>query len=156
MFPAVEAGATFLTTRMVRLDQTICTPECLDLCTSECFYANTSWEYFYVADPEMFTLRVDHTVNVPDFRLSQTTEQMTGKMLDWNGTEVDPCDGAWFPSCDVLLARAAPTVCPCRPCSGPCCSGSGAFVQRTTHSGRNALATFTSAPGMQQSQTRWL
>jgi len=94
VYPAVEAGQVFLTTRFVRINQVLSSPECANLCASDCGYVNASWRFAYVADPEMFTLRINHNINVPSFRLSLSATNMKGRMIGQDGNTIDVCDGS--------------------------------------------------------------
>ena len=64
VYPSMENGAIFLATRITSTPQSV-TPSCAGFGSESCKYANGPATTTYVGDPDMFTLMIDHTMNVP-------------------------------------------------------------------------------------------
>ena len=91
----MENGAIFLSTRITTTAQSVA-PGCIDFGQETCSYSKGTGVTYYVGDPDMFTLMIDHTMNVPSLgpEFSLSSRQMNGAIEDGDGNNVDPCDGA--------------------------------------------------------------
>lgn len=93
VFPAATSSGTFLTTRVNRTVQELCSPACAGLPVPSCNWTDVESGTFYVADVDLFTVRIDHSVSAPDLRLSQNGVEMKGDLISVTGEIVDPCTG---------------------------------------------------------------
>lgn len=104
VFPALESAATFLTTRVSETLQDL-PPGCEHELSLDCQYNNVSTSVYAVGDVEFFTLLIDHTMNVPSLNISRAATEMTGNLLNSDGTAIDPCqsykDQGW--DCPVYI-----------------------------------------------------
>jgi hypothetical protein len=91
LFPPIEATAMFVTTRVSITEQSA---NC-DLRNSTCRYlpvSNTS--HFYIADPENFTILIDHSVYANEVGIQANSQDLPGSMVDLDGhTMHDPFPG---------------------------------------------------------------
>lgn len=88
----LEDGAIFLPTRITTLNQVI-TPaaSCAGLAHSYCAWNTTSSSVVYMADPEFFTLLIDHSFS-STVGIDRSSAQMSGAILGTNGKPLNPCD----------------------------------------------------------------
>lgn len=98
VFPEVEQTSTFLTTRLSREDQEL--PDgCDNPSTLNCTYETKQRLDTYLAQPELFTLLIDHSVSAPALDISSNSFSMTGRLSEpgdeegasGNGKAFDPC-----------------------------------------------------------------
>jgi hypothetical protein len=94
VYPPIESDAVFLSTRITFSQQTT-TANCVDPAQPSCANAWTNVgeeEAVFVAQPELYTVLVDHAMAIPEFvNVSRTAEEMEGAFLDRQGLPVDPC-----------------------------------------------------------------
>ena len=89
----LEANALFLTTRFTTLRQEASPANCTAEQYTFCSFNTTSSVYALVADAEMFTLLIDHSMAVPSLGISRTASQMAGNIQGYSGQDdyADPC-----------------------------------------------------------------
>lgn len=98
VYPGIETSAAFLSTRIKEVNQTVSPSFCVHAVSPECHWDDEGIFTYFIAQPELFTLWVDHTLSVPDIGLSPDTfsrsaTEMEGKLVALDGTTViDPCD----------------------------------------------------------------
>ena len=69
-------------------------PDCSRLERLECLpYNVTDRTNYFVVDPDIFTVKLDHALYVPGRDTSSGNGQMTGELLQHDGGEVDVCRG---------------------------------------------------------------
>lgn len=124
--PLPDVASTFVTTETRTTPQAL--PEgCAGATSEACAFGPTEnytngavTQRAFVADPEYFTVLVDHglnAVNVPPHGLSRTVAQMSGAMLDVNGERVDACDdyagfAAGCPAYVKIGVKGSPDIIP--------------------------------------------
>ena len=67
------------------------TAACAGLLLPNCTWATVASEYQYIPDVEFFTLLADHSFASVSGRLSRSSTQLSGAILDTSGRAVDPC-----------------------------------------------------------------
>ncbi len=98
VFPEVEESSTFLTTRLSTEHQGL-PPNCSTPATLECTYDTYQRVDTYLAQPELFTLLIDHSVSSPELDISANSFSMDGRLTypgddtgaSGNGKSFDPC-----------------------------------------------------------------
>eukprot|EP01138_Halocafeteria_seosinensis_P000406 gb/GECG01000419.1/.p1 GENE.gb/GECG01000419.1/~~gb/GECG01000419.1/.p1 ORF type:complete len:506 (+),score=50.80 gb/GECG01000419.1/:1-1518(+) len=93
-YPRQQTDAIFLSTRIAHeLYERNSSVECHNMTnpSPQCRFQKTAETTFYVAEPEWYTLLIDHSVIVPDFEWSATGWGLHGRLLDTQGNVVDPC-----------------------------------------------------------------
>ena len=89
---ALDANAIFLTTRLSRTTQEVTpSPACDAMGHSYCSWAADAngTQSSFIADVEMFSIWIDHSVVVPALGISRTAAQMSGYIEA--AQDVDPC-----------------------------------------------------------------
>jgi len=64
---------------------------CTNLLHPGCIYETVQTESYYVAQPELFTVLIDHSIAVPTLDIYRSAQTMTGTLLDPDGNPVDTC-----------------------------------------------------------------
>ena len=95
----MPAEATFLGTRIKNEHERIANltsgqfdNDCDALARPECGYLTSLEVSYYVAEPELFTVWIDHTMSVPEYGISKSSSDMEGALLNLDGDWLDPCD----------------------------------------------------------------
>ncbi len=70
----------------------MCVTDCNPSTNSTCNYIFGNYTTLYIADVEMFTLKLDHSLNAPEFNLYESAISMHSDGLkDINGKKLSPC-----------------------------------------------------------------
>jgi ATP P2X receptor len=89
--PFLEPAALFTATRITEYPQTLA-KGCADQLTPSCQYVNGNSTTYYVAQPEFFTLLLDHTFSSASLDVAVGAMSMPGKMIGQDGETINPCD----------------------------------------------------------------
>lgn len=116
VFPEVEETSTFLTTRLSTEYQAL-PAGCANPSTLNCTYDMWLREDTYIAQPELFTLLIDHSVSSPELDISANSFSMTGRLSTPDDEAGASSDGKAFDPCWVYSNLFNPA----RPCvtTGP-------------------------------------
>ena len=92
-FGSPDASALLMPTRITVSQQSITPlPACQNVGYPTCAWNTTSQFIEYVPDASMFTLMVDHSMTSSlGGTLSRNSRQLSGKLVDSNGNQLDPC-----------------------------------------------------------------
>lgn len=90
-------------------------PDCYAPTDYVCQYNEGPDHTFYIPDIEYFTLRIDHSMDVPAFDLSESAVQMNSLgMFGADGKQVDLCARASASAAAALCCAVPCRVVPCR------------------------------------------
>lgn len=93
--PWLEPGAIFAATRITETSYALnASAACVNQTLPGCTYAavpGSAFAYF-VADLEMFTLLLDHTLSAASVGVARAAAQMPGKLVDTSGATLNVCD----------------------------------------------------------------
>jgi len=93
--PWLEPAATFAATRITETSYTLnASAACANQTLPGCAYAAVPGSAFayYIANLEMFTLLLDHTLSAASVGVSRAAAQMPGKLVDTSGAALSVCD----------------------------------------------------------------
>eukprot|EP01138_Halocafeteria_seosinensis_P004396 gb/GECG01004497.1/.p1 GENE.gb/GECG01004497.1/~~gb/GECG01004497.1/.p1 ORF type:complete len:486 (+),score=39.44 gb/GECG01004497.1/:1-1458(+) len=91
-YPRKQANAIFLSTRITyQASQRNRSEICANMSLASCAYKEFAHQDFYVADPEFYTLFIDHSMSVPSLDVSKSAIQLGGRLLGTDGKRLDPC-----------------------------------------------------------------
>lgn len=100
VYPSIEQEATFLATRIKNQHERIANlssyefdTDCNDLAWPECGYKNAGLVTYYLAEPEFFTVWIDHTMSVPEYDISASSADLQGQLVNADGAKIDVCTG---------------------------------------------------------------
>ena len=93
--PFLEPGAMLATSRVTETAQTMAAgAACANASLPACVWSTVpgSAVVYFVAELEMFTLLLDHTMSASSVGVARTAAQMAGRLVDAAGATLDPCD----------------------------------------------------------------
>lgn len=96
LYPAVEASSMFVSTRVTMVSQTLVNAAnpsaggCDErMATPNCVYDNGTSETFFVAQPEDFTVMVDHSAFAPLVGVQVEATDLAGRLLNSTGGRIN-------------------------------------------------------------------